>query len=234
MDSKQEHENEKSSDDEVVVGKPPSNAKLFLTLIRLKLQPIANYVLDGFPPVVAVIALIVAIIAVNDNKSNQAQLGKAVVKMDSMGANMQLASKGEMDKIKAAMAQEKLRYEEDQKKQNEQMAQIIRSVSKMQAKMKISPTLEEQMRQPVETSSVAPTAVKELVLSKAAPVVAAPAALVPAARAQVPAVKVQVPAAKVQVPVVTVPVPAVSTGSAKKFSPQVQTIKESIEQFNKK
>jgi hypothetical protein len=90
------------------------------------------------------------------------------------------------------------------------------------------------MRQPVETSSVAPTAVKELVLSKAAPVVAAPAALVPAARAQVPAVKVQVPAAKVQVPVVTVPVPAVSTGSAKKFSPQVQTIKESIEQFNKK
>jgi hypothetical protein len=234
MDSKQEHENEKSSDDEVVVGKPPSNAKLFLTLIRLKLQPVANYVLDGFPPVVAVIALIVAIIAVNDNKSNQAQLGKAVVKMDSMGANMQLASKGEMDKIKAAMAQEKLRYEEDQKKQNEQMAQIIRSVSKMQAKMKISPTLEEQMRQPVETSSVAPTAVKELVLSKAAPVVAAPAALVPAARAQVPAVKVQVPAAKVQVPVVTVPVPAVSTGSAKKFSPQVQTIKESIEQFNKK
>jgi hypothetical protein len=220
MDSKQEHENEKSSDDEVVVGKPPSNAKLFLTLIRLKLQPIANYVLDGFPPVVAVIALIVAIIAVNDNKSNQAQLGKAVVKMDSMGANMQLASKGEMDKIKAAMAQEKLRYEEDQKKQNEQMAQIIRSVSKMQAKMKISPTLEEQMRQPVETSSVAPTAVKELVLSKAAPVVAAPAALVPAARAQLPAVKVQAP--------------AVPAGSAKKFSPQVQTIKESIEQFNKK
>lgn len=220
MDSKQEHENEQSSDDEVVVGKPPSNAKLFLTLIRLKLQPVANYVLDGFPPVVAVIALIVAIIAVNDNKSNQAQLGKAVAKMDSMSAGMQLASKGEMDKIKAAMAQEKLRYEEDQKKQNEQMAQIIRSVSKMQAKMKISPTLEEQMRQPVETSAVAPTAVKELVLSKAAPVVAAPAALVPAARATVPAAKVQAP--------------AVPAGSAKKFSPQVQTIKESIEQFNKK
>lgn len=158
----------RSSDSKEAGGSTsPSNTGFARMLVRLKL--IANYVIDGFPPVVAVIALIVAVFAVNDNKSSQAQLSKAAAKIDSMSASL-LASKGELEKLKVAMAQEKVMREEEHKKQEERVTQIIQGVSKLQVKMKISPTLEEQLHQPVSaavTSSVASAA--------SAPASAAPA-----------------------------------------------------------
>ena len=151
------------------VGKTPSSAALIRMLVLLKLKLIANYVLDGFAPFVAVIALIVAIIAVNSNKSSQVQLVQNAATIASMNASL-LIAKGELEKLKAATAQEKILQEEVRKKQNERTMQIIQSVSKLQLKVKISPTLEEQMYPPVSSSVVQPAiastaAAKTIVLS---------------------------------------------------------------------
>lgn len=124
-------------------------------LVRLKLKLISNYVLDGFAPFVAVIALIVAVIAVNGNKSGQAQFSQNAARMDSMSASL-LASKAELEKLKAAMTQEKFLQQEANKKRDEQVAAIIQNISKLQVKMKISPTLEEQLQQPASASAVTP------------------------------------------------------------------------------
>jgi len=228
-----EQENEKSADSEAGEGTTPTNAELFRMLAILKLKLVANYVLDGFPPVVAVIALIVAVIAMNENKSTQAQLSNAIAKIDSMSASMQMESKGELDKVKAAMAQERLLYEEERNKQNERAAQLVQNISKLQVKMKISPTLEEQLRLPVAVSAVVP--VPEAVLPKhEVPVVAAPAKVAPVSKVQVQAPAPVAPAAKVPAPTVKVQVPSASADADKKVGAQVQTIKQSIEQFNKK
>jgi len=118
-------------------------------LLRLKLKRYGGYILDGFAPFVAVAALVVAVIAVNSNKSSQAQLGllsQYAARLDSMNASL-LASKDELEKLKATIAQEKTLQEAIHQKQDERVTQIIPSVSRLQIKMKISPTLEQQMHQ---------------------------------------------------------------------------------------
>lgn len=138
-------------------------------LVRLKLKLISNYVLDGFAPFVAVIALIVAVIAVNGNKSGHAQLSQSAAKIDSMSASL-LASRAELEKLKAAMTQEKSLQQEVNKKQDERVAAIIQNISKLQVKMKISPTLEEQLLQPASASAVTPLVAN----AASAPVAAVP------------------------------------------------------------
>lgn len=152
MSTNQEHDSGISSDSKPADDvRQPSNAQLFRILLRLKLRLYAGYVLDGFAPFVAVVALIVAVIAVNGNKSSQAQLGQLsqyAARIESLNTSL-LASRVELETLKAAMAQEKAMQEAVHNKQDERVSQIIPSVSKLQAKMKISPTLEQQMHQPL-------------------------------------------------------------------------------------
>ena len=65
-----------------------------------------------------------------------------------------LASKVELEKLKAIMDQGKALQDEERKMQDVRMTQVIQNLSKLQAKMKISPTLDEQMHQPA--AAVAP------------------------------------------------------------------------------
>jgi hypothetical protein len=92
---------------------------------------------------------------------------------------------------------ERKKQDEKNNNQDEQAIKIIQNVSKMQVKMRISPTLEDQLRQPVIASAVG----------------AVPATVAPAAA----------PVAKAAVP----------TGNDKKYSPQVQAIKDAIDKLNK-
>jgi len=173
--------------------------------VRTKLKLIAKYAMHSFAPVLAVLALIIAVIAFTGNQSSQAQLSNAVARIDSINSSLS-ASKGEMEKLKGALVQEKAQQEEERKKldaQDEQATKIILNVTHMQIKMKITPTLEEQLMQPASASAVNPS-----VVSAATP--AAPAAILAA------------PATA-----------AVSTGKDKKPSPQVQAIKNAIDTFNK-
>lgn len=142
-DPAQESE-ESSGRNTAEAGTPPSKGQILRKLVLLKLKLAGVYVLDGFAPVVAVIAVIVAVMAINGNKSGQAGLAQNTARIASLSENL-LASKAEVEKLKTALAQEKLSKEDERKKQNEQMATIIQGVSKLQAKMKVSPTLEEQL-----------------------------------------------------------------------------------------
>ena len=170
---------------------------------------ISSYVIDGFAPFVAVIALIVAVIAVNGNKSGQAQLSQSAAKIDSMAAKIDsmsailLASRAELEKLKAAKAQENALQQAENKKQDERLTPVIQSISKLQVKMKISPTLEEQLHQPASAAA-------------AAPPLAASAVSAPAAAVAVPAKA------------------DVATGADKKPGAQAQILKEAINKFNKK
>ena len=113
-------------------------------LVLLKLKLFSSYILDGFAPVVAAIALIVAVMAISGNKSGQAEFAQNAAKISSLSESL-LASKAEVEKLKAVIEQEKIAKDEERKKQDEQMTKIIQGVSKLQAKMKVSPTLDEQM-----------------------------------------------------------------------------------------
>ena len=139
------------SSDSKAAGDNTSSSKA--NLIRLKLKRIISYAILGFAPVVAVLALIIAVIAVTGNQprqTSQPQLSKAVAEIDGMNASL-AASKDELEKLKAAMAHEKT-------VQEERMTIIIRNITELQVIMHISPTLDEELHQPAKapapTSSV--------------------------------------------------------------------------------
>lgn len=171
--------------------------------IRKQLLLVAGYLMDGFAPVVAVVALIVAVMAVNGNKAGQSMAGQSASRLDNVNTNL-TAAKGDLEKLKTELAKEKARLDEERKKLDERQAKIIQAISQLQAKAKLSPTLEEQLNQPVAKAAVAPPA-------------AAPAA---AAVTTVPAA----PSAKV----------ATKTGAEKKPGESATVLKEAIEKFNKK
>jgi len=153
-------------------GMPPSNKALFRMLVRMKLQLIANYILDGFAPVVAVAALIIAVMAINGNHSGLAQLEMNAASIGSLNSSL-AASKAELEKLRTAMAQEKALREQTSKKQDEQMAKIVHNVSPMQTKMKISPTLAEQLYQPASAAAATTTVNNASAVPAAIPVAAA-------------------------------------------------------------
>lgn len=179
----------------------PSKAEL----IQMKLKIVAHYAMLGFAPALALVALIVAIVAVTGNRSSQAQFGDIAAKLESANANL-AASRSELERLHITISQLKAQQEDGHKKQDELIEKIVRDVSKLQVKMKVSPTLEEQLHQPASAAAAASVAVPEH----------AP------------------PPAAGHVPLAT-PAPSHAPAASEKSSPQkLQGIKEAIEKFNKK
>lgn len=132
-----------------------------------KMKLAAHYAMLGFAPVVAMLALIVAVMAVSGNRSSQEQLGKAVAATDSLKTSLD-AAKSELERLRFSMAHEKNRQDEERLRQEELEAKIIQNINQLQVKAKISPTLEMQLQQPASAPAAAPAA---------ASAVAAPAAM---------------------------------------------------------
>ena len=89
-------EREKSSDRNTAeAGTPLSKAQLLRMLVLLKLKLAGVYILDGFAPVVAVIAVIVSVMAINGNKFGQVELAQNAARISSLSENL-LASKAEV------------------------------------------------------------------------------------------------------------------------------------------
>jgi hypothetical protein len=163
-DSKKPSDSEASDD-----SAPPSK----VALVRLKLKLIANYAMRGFVPVLSMLALIFAVIAFVSNKSSQMQFNNAAAKIDSINASLS-ATKGELEKLKITIAQRKAAQENESRKQDEKLKQhdeklkqqdaqatkIIQSVTKLQVKMKITPTLADQLNPPASAVAAVST-VKE-------------------------------------------------------------------------
>ena len=144
----------------------------FLVTLRTKGKFVSDLVLDGFAPVAAVAALIVAVMAFNANQSSHTQTSKLTAQMEILNANL-LANKNELAKLGAEFTLQLNKADERNKKLDVQKQQIIQSVSTLQKKMKISPTLEESMQ--VTTNSVAVQPLNNLVATaKVTPAAAAP------------------------------------------------------------
>jgi len=188
------------------VGKPPSNVKLFLMLALLKLKVVAGYVMDGFAPVVASLALI---LAVYTYQTSHGKSDKSAAKMASMEKAL-IVSKTEIGKLRETMLKDKVTLEAERKRMEEREFKLIQHISQLEIKMKTSPTLEEQFQPNYKPQVSMPASA--VIAVKPAPV-AASAVVAPS----------KVTPAKVAAPVVV-----------KKPIDQTQILKEAIEKLNKK
>lgn len=175
-----------------------------------RLKTITHYAVLAFAPVVSVAALVVAMFAVTGNQSQpeRSQVSELIAKVDGLNASL-TATKGELDSLKFAMSREKTMHGEERKKADELDAKIIQNVTRLQTKLKVAPTLEDQWREAASAPAVAPVV---------ASAVSAPAAVPAAATAGTD----KKPAAA-----------AVSKGT-EKTPVQAKALKDAIEKFNKK
>jgi TolA-binding protein len=180
-------------------------------LVYAKLKLFASYAMLAFAPVVSVVALVVAVISVTNNQSqsDRAQLIELTSKIDSLNASLS-ETKGELDNLKFAMSREKSMHGEERKKVDDRDTKIIQNVSHLQAKLKVSPTLEDQLREVPSIPAAAPIVTGAV----SAPVAAAPV----------------LPVTTDKKPSVEIPAPKVND----KTPAQAKALKDAIEKFNKK
>jgi hypothetical protein len=155
---------------------------------KQKLTLAGHYIMLGLAPFIAICALAIAVYAITQNQSGEDQLSMSKIKIDSLNLSLS-ATKGELEKLKVAIAQKNGFQEEVNKKQDERVMKIIQNVTPLQVKLKISPTLEEQLRQAEATSAVAPAIASSVTAASAASSVAA-ASAVANAKHSLPQVKV--------------------------------------------
>lgn len=119
----------------------------------------------GIALLVAIVALVVAIAAVSGNRASQAELGGALAKLDAANAIMKASKaelgnlKAELGGLKAGMGQYKARQEESRKNQEAMNEKTVQAVSRIQAKLKISPRLDAQLQQGASAPFAAPSIV---------------------------------------------------------------------------
>lgn len=217
---------------------PPSDA-------REKLKRVAHYAMPVFAPVVSILALGVAIFA-GGNHSDRAQISELNSRIDGLNASL-AASREELENLKFGTSREKSQRADERKKEEERDAIIIQSVTRLQEKLKVAPTLDEQLRvaakahaaaSPVDGVLAAPAAasapaVANRVQAASAPAPASaakkPAAATPAPKADEKNRAATTPAGKNDEKKKAAPVPK----PIEKMSPQVKALKDAIDQYNK-
>jgi hypothetical protein len=161
------------------------------SLLQQNLAVAKRYIMPGLVPSISICALVIAVYALTQNQSGDEQFNKTKIKIDGLNLSLS-ATKGELEKLKAAVAQTNLLQEDVNKKQDERAMNIIQNVTPLQVKLKISPTLEEQLRQTAAASAIAPAVAPSVAAASAvAPSVAAASAVAPTNTKQpLPQVKV--------------------------------------------
>lgn len=219
--------------------------------IRAKLKHVAHYAMLGFAPVVSMLALGVALFA-SGNHSDPAQLDNLKSNIEILNLSL-LATRSELDNLKFSVSREKSQQGGERKKKEEIDAKIVRNVTRLQEKLKIFPTLEEQLRAAAKAAAVASQVVTPASAAAPAPVMPdkpQAAAAVPSGAekksAAVPApaetekesapkgvAETAVPAEAVKNPVPQEPAKKPVPKPVPKLSPQVKAIKEAIDEYNK-
>ena len=179
VDSK--HTSDRRGEEEVAEPAKVSPLKQKLTLV-------GHYAMLGLAPVLSVCALVIAVVAVTGNQSGEEQLSKAIAKTESLNAGL-AATKSELDKLKLSIAQDKAQQEEERKKHEDQFTRIIQNITPLQVKLKISPTLEDQLRQAVSGTSVAPAGPSSVQAANPSVPAASPAPTAAANKSSLPQVK---------------------------------------------
>jgi hypothetical protein len=134
--------------------------------MKQKLTLIGHYLSLGLAPFISICALIIAIYAVSENKSGEDQLNKSKARIENLNVSLS-ATKSELEKFKIAIVQINGLQEDLHKKEDERMAKIIQNVTPLQVKLKIFPTIEEQLRQVATTSAVAPAVASSVSVASA-------------------------------------------------------------------
>ena len=213
--------------------------------VQEKLKLVAHYAMLGFAPVVAIAALGIALFATG-NHADRTQFSALNSRLDGLDASL-MASRTELDNLKFTTSREKSLRGDEHKKRDELDERIIQNVTRLHTKLKISPTLEDQLRIAADSQKVVP------------PVVAAIPAPV-AASAPVATDKLHAASAPVSASAINSPAPlntskeiakqpAAATPAAKvpekkaapisapkadeKMSPHVKALKNAIDQYNK-
>lgn len=122
-----------------------------------RLKPILHYAMLGFAPFVAVLALVVAALALGKVHTMQALLDTTNASLNQANAALSI-SQLQLKKLEAAEVPEKAAHEAAEKKQDELTAKIIQNLTPLQTKLKIHPTLEEQLNPPASAVPAAPAA----------------------------------------------------------------------------
>lgn len=218
--------------------------------IRAKLKHAAHYAMLGFAPVVSVLALGVALFATG-NHPEPAQPDNLKSNIEILNLSL-LATKSELENLKFSVSREKSLRGEERKKKEEIDARIIRHVTRLQEKLKISPTLEEQLRADVKAAAAAQAAIQASA-AVPAPVISdkqqTTAPVPPGAGKKSAAEPAPTEAKKESAPEgvaeKTIPVDAAKNPAPKepakkpepkpapKLSPQVKVIKDAIDEYNK-
>ena len=164
-----DRENDRQAEEDSAPSPAPGQMKVWLKVV-------VRYLVLGFAPVVSLLALVIALIAFYGNQASRGQINEAKLRMDGMSATM-ADLKGEQELFKLPFGREKSAMGDERKKQNELDAQIIKNVTQLQIKLKIAPTLEEQLRVANATQAIAaPVASAPAVAHPASGAVAAPVA----------------------------------------------------------
>gem|GEM_PF-6765181 len=196
--------------------------------LRARLKVIAHYALLT-APVVALLALALAIAALVLGRSASPQADDSKTRIESLSASL-TETKNELESLKFTLARERSQRAEERKQAEEHEAAIIQHVSRLQAKLKVAPTLEEQLkaadRAPVHAAPApTPVAGEAAHAVATAPAVAAPAA----APAAVAADKAHAaPATVEKKPVAAAP------PETEKTPAQLKALKDAIDKLNKK
>jgi hypothetical protein len=200
--------------------------------LRARLKVVAHYALLA-SPVLALLALVLAITALI--------LGRTASPPDDSKARIETLSatlaetKNELESLKFAMARERSARVDEHRQTEERDELVVQHVTRLQTKLKVTPTLEDQLKAPAHSAPVAvsaPVAAPTVVQPAPAAVVEKNAAATPAVPAK-PAAEQPKPAAAPAKPTAAPPAPAKKPSPAPaKQSPQVSTLKEAIEQMN--
>jgi hypothetical protein len=193
---------------------PPSKADL----ARARLKIIARYAMIGFAPVVSATALIIGVIAISNtqSQSDRTKFSELESRIDNLNASLS-ETKSELENLKFTQSREKTMRGEEYKKLDAQGSKVIQSVTLLQTKLKVSPTLEEQFRAPGSPPLPAPV-----------DAVSAPA-VTPASPSANKTQAVTSGQAVAKKPVATAPKPKAADNTAE----QVKALREAIEKFNK-
>jgi len=181
---------------------------------------IVRYAMIGFAPAVSVAALIAGMVAISSTQSqtDRVKLDELTSRIGSLNATLS-ETRSELENLKFMLAREKTAHGEEIRKLEEREAKIIQSVTRLQAKLKVSPTLEEQLR----TAASSP-----VIAYFPAGAVSAPA-VVPVSPGGKQTQAVTSEEAALKKPVATSSKPKAAENTAE----QVKALRDAIEKFNR-
>lgn len=190
---------------------------------RAKLKVVAHYALLS-SPVLALLALVLASAAIVLGRSAPQQADDSSARIESLSAGL-TETKNELESLKFTLARERSQRAEERKRAEEREAAIVQHVSRLQTKLKVAPTLEEQLKAAsrAPAASGVPSAETAAHAATSAPAVAeTKPAVAPAATAVDKTHAAPATAEKKTAP------------ATEKTPAQVKALKDAIDKFNSK